>query len=132
MKDRYFYMADINTTTTIEFGTRKCLLDMIKDFVDQIKFANEVEETVDEALFMGRSYYVDTDCMVAILYKDGTETIIEHDSDSLSYRKTNIESIVYSDGYQTIVYGNFEINEYGCVTTSRVEIVSENIRSFFT
>lgn len=63
-----------------------------------------------------------------ILYKDGSEDcIIGSDYDGHKVKKTNIESMVYSNASTNIVYGNYSINEYGVVQPSFQINVHENI-----
>lgn len=63
-----------------------------------------------------------------ILYKDGTEDHVDVYYDGHKIKRKNIASIVYANENTYIVYGNFEINEYGIVTTSFDErIASQNI-----
>ncbi len=51
-----------------------------------------------------------------IVYKNGKTDYIGSDYDGHKISKRNIKSIVYSNPEDYIVYGDYEVNEYGIVS----------------
>ena len=105
MKERYFYMSDIDSTMCVEISTKKEMIDLL-------------DETI-------RFNCTDEECIFDILYKDGTE--IRIDENNRQYKKTGIISIVNDNGTTVQVYGHFEINENGVVYPAAEEKIDENI-----
>lgn len=101
-RERNFHIADIDCVITIEIA----------------KAQKEVFEWLDGCLDFS------DDCF-EILYKDGSIDIIDSDYDGHRVRRNNIASMVYSNPCTYIVYGNFEMNEFGCVSASFNESLPE-------
>lgn len=116
MKVRTFLIKDIETAVIVEVTSRKEIL----------AWMNELLENTEYDWFQSDDAFM-------ILYKDGTEDYISQESyDGHKVKKQNIASIVYSNDCTNMVYGNFEINEYGVVTTAFEEtIATENIQEVF-
>ena len=51
-----------------------------------------------------------------IEYKDGTTYEANEDGDYGKYSKRNIVKIIYENENDTMVYGAYEVNEYGIVS----------------
>ena len=112
MKTRTFLVKDIDCEMIIEETTRKEVLDWMDDYIE-----NSVYDWFDGS-----------DNAFLILYKDGTTDFINEEYDGHKVRKTNIASIVYDNCCTSIVFGNYEINEYGVVTPSfEMAIATDNI-----
>lgn len=113
VKRRYFLIKDINEKVIIE------VLDRQKDIFDYI------DEYIENLAY---EWFDPSDDSFEILYKDGNEDTINLDYDGHKIKRKNIVSMVYNNTCTSIVYGNFEINEYGVVYPSVIEkIASENI-----
>lgn len=112
LKNRYFFINDIATTVVVEFvKTQKEIFGWLDDLVDNLSHD-----------------WFSTDDTFCILYKDGTEDRIDADYDGHKIKKKNIASIVYSNDCSYIVYGHFEMNDYGVVYPAFTEKVDiENI-----
>ena len=112
MRTRTFLIKDIDCEMIIEETTRKEVLDWMNEYIE-----NSVYDWFDGS-----------DEAFSILYKDGTTDFINEEYDGHKVRKTNIESIVYDNPCTSIVFGNYEINEYGVVTPSfEMAIATDNI-----
>ena len=112
--NRDFLVKDIDCVVTVEVVSRaKDIFDFMDDYIYNLK-NNEWFDASEDTF--------------AILYKDGTFVWVDEDYEGQKIRRQNIASIVYNNPCTAIVYGNFEINEYGVVTTSFEEIIAkENI-----
>ena len=112
LNTRYFFINDIQTTSIVEFETRKELLSYLDCYLYNHEMVKEIENNggFSNIDLMDESY--------AILYKDGTIDIIDEEYDGHKVKRQNIVSIVYTNASTSIVYGPFEINEYGIVTVS--------------
>lgn len=109
-KDRIFRIKDIDCDVIVEFCTRKSLLENISYYIEN----------------MENGFY-DEDTTYCIRYKDGTVDYIDQDYDGHKIKKINIESIVENNPCTSVVFGNFEINDCGVVTTSSTEIIDEDL-----
>lgn len=103
-RERNFHIADIDCIITIEIA----------------KAQKEVFAWLDDSIDL-----VSEDDCFEILYKDGSVDIIDSDYDGHRIRRNNIASMVYSNPSTYIVYGNFEMNEFGCVYASFAEVLPE-------
>lgn len=112
-KTREFLMEDLGCKIIVEVTTRKEILSWMDEFIEN----NEYE-------------WFESDDSFSILYKDGTEDYITQNFyDGHKVKRQNIESIVYSNDCTYMVFGNFEINAEGIVTTSFDEVIAnENIK----
>lgn len=108
-KDRRFLIQDIDCETLVEVTSRKEVLSWLDEYLENLP--NEWFNASDDAF--------------AILYKDGSYDYINEDYDNHKIKRQNIVSIVYTNACTDIVYGNFEINEYGVVTPAFVEKISD-------
>ena len=113
-KERRFLVEDINCEIFVEVAKRqKEIFDWLDEYIDN--FHNDWFDPCDDSF--------------DILYNDGTYDFIDGCYDGHKIKRKNIASIVYNNPCTYIVFGKFEINEYGVVTTSFVEkIAEENIK----
>lgn len=112
MKTRTFLIKDIDCETIVELASRKEIFDWMDEYIDNSKY----------------DWFDGSEDSFAILYKDGTEDIIDEDYDGHKVKRINIASIVYTNSCTDMVYGNFEMNEYGVVTPSFETVIdSTNI-----
>lgn len=109
MKRRNFLVEDIDCSITVEIDTRKNILSAMDEFVENLEY----------------DWFDASDEVFEILYKDGTEDRIDEDYDGHKIKRQNIESMVYSNPCTYVVYGNFEMNDYGVVHTAYVESISD-------
>lgn len=105
--DRYFYIKDVECTTTVSYTTRKELLELLD---------NTINNRYDTLEFME-----DEGACFHIMYKDGSEDVIDMFYNGHKIKKIHIASMVYSDATETLVYGNFEVSECGSVCASLTE-----------
>ena len=107
--ERHFMIQDINCISIVEIVSKtKDIFDWLDDYIENLRY--EWFESSDESF--------------SILYKDGTQDYIDENYDGHKIKKQNIQSMIYNNPYTSIVYGTFEINEYGVVTTSVIEKIS--------
>ena len=93
------YVEDIKIDIEI-MTTAKDVLGWMEQYLDNFQY--DWFDTTDESFF--------------IVYKDGSTDSIDSFYDGHKIRKQNIKSIVYNNPEDYIVYGDYEINEYGVVT----------------
>ena len=108
-KDRHFLIQDIGCETVVEVVSRKEVLSYLDEYLEN--FQNEWFDASDDTF--------------AILYKDGSYEYINEDYDGHKIKRQNIASIVYTNACTDMVYGNFEINEYGVVTPAFEEKIAD-------
>lgn len=114
--ERIFRILDIDCESIVEVRSRKDLLDYMDEYLDN----------------MSHDWFDPTNDSFAILYKDGTHDYIDSCYDGHKIKRQHIASMVYTNVCTSIVYGNFEMNRYGVVTPSDVEIIAEeNIVEIF-
>ena len=111
MKTRTFLIKNIDCEMIVEETTRKEVLEWMDDYIE-----NSVYDWFDGS-----------DQAFLILYKDGTSDFINEEYDGHKVRRTNIASIIYDNPCTSMVFGNYEINEYGVVTTSFEMNINEGI-----
>ena len=112
MAERIFRIKDIDCELIIEVTTRKEVLSYLDEYVENLQY----------------DWFDGSDSTFNILYKDGTYDFINEEYDGHKIKRQNIESIIHDNPCTSMVYGNFEINEYGVVTPSFEEnIATENI-----
>ena len=109
MKAREFRIIDIDHIITVEFASRKYMLELIEDYIENLENGFDM-----------------SDFCYDILYKDGTEDFINEEYDGHKIRKINIASIIEHNPEDDIVYGNFEMNEYGCTVASFETVISDH------
>lgn len=108
-KDRRFLVKDIDTEILVEVVNRKEVFDWLDEYLENLPY----------------DWFDGSDNCFHILYKDGTYDYINEEYDGHKIRKQNIVSIVYDNPCTSIVYGNFEVNEYGVVTTAFEEKIAD-------
>lgn len=113
IKDRTFLIQDINHKMLVEvMKTQKEIFGWLDEYIENLSFD----------WFDGSN-----DCFY-ILYKDGGLDCVNEEYDGHKIKRKNIASIVYTNACTDMVYGKFEINEYGVVTPSFEEkIANTNI-----
>lgn len=110
MKSRIFKIVDIDAEQIVEcVKTRKEIFVCLDDFIDYLNWSDDV----------------DCSDMFSILYDDGTKDVIDMSYDGHKIRKQHIVSMVYDNDASVMVYGSFSMNEYGVVTTSFEEEISD-------
>ena len=110
-KERIFKIEDIDCEVTVEIVNRqKDIFDLIDEFTENLRY----------------SWFDADDDTFQILYKDGTEDYIESDYDGHKIKRNNISSIVYNNACTSIVYGSFEINEYGVITAAENTTIADS------
>lgn len=112
-EDRRFHIIDIDCTILVEITTRKELLSYLEEYTENFEY----------------DWFDGSDTQFTLLYKDGSYDVVNEEYDGHKIKKQNILSIVYDNPETSMVYGNFEINEYGVVTVAEGEtmISEENI-----
>ena len=108
-ENRYFYIKDIDCTTTVEFATRKDLLDYMDEYIDNLQY----------------EWFDPSDNSYEILYNDGTFDYIDSFYDGHKIKRQHIASIVNTNPCTSVVYGNFEMNEYGVVYAAFEECIDD-------
>ncbi len=116
MKDRFFNIVDIDATICVEFDTRKSLLEVLDEFIENVKFRNEHPET---------TFICVDDDSFEILYDDGSMDFIDKDYDGHKIRRTHIVSICNLNSATAVVFGHFEINDAGVVYAAAQEKIDE-------
>lgn len=109
-KVRRFLIQDIDCVMTVEVTTRKELLFYLDQYLENFQY-----EWYDASLEVFR-----------ILYKDGTFDYIYEDYDGHKIKQQNIAAIVYDNPEDSIVFGNFEINDCGVVNPSFEEQIADD------
>jgi hypothetical protein len=105
-----YIINDIEAKVIVEIEKRqKDVLDWMDQYTDQM---NEEWFDASEDVFQ-------------ILYKDGTIDVIDINYDGHKVRRNNIASIVYNNACTSIIYGSYEINEYGVVNVAEETKVAE-------
>lgn len=125
MKDnRYFYMEDIDCVVTVEYASRKELLELLDNHIDNVRTYNEMIANGNP----NACYYENNDDVFEILYKDGTTDYINDEYDGHKIRRQNIASIVYCNSSTYMVYGNFEISENGIASPAFEDAIDESLK----
>ena len=113
MKTLTFKILDIDINIVVEISnTQKEIFEWMDEYLDNLQY----------------DWYDGSDTSFRILYKDGTEDTIDIDYDGHKVKKNNIKSMVFDSPCASMVYGTYQINEYGVVNTSDETIISENIK----
>ena len=107
--ERHFMIQDINCISIVEIVSKtKDIFDWLDNYIDNLCY----------------DWFDPSDESFSILYKDGTQDYIDENYDGHKIKRQNIQSMVYDNPCTSMVYGTFEINEYGVVTTSVIEKIS--------
>lgn len=117
MKNRYFYIKDVDCTITVEYLTRKEILSWLDEYAENVKsgFGCVSDESYE------------------ILYNDGTTDFIDESYDGHKIRRQNIAAIVNCNPCTYMVFGHFEMNEYGVASAAFAdEIDNTNVKEVST
>ena len=90
------------TSTVEECSTQKEILNLLDEMLDNVN--NGYDWNYE---FENDSFYIE--------YNDGTSYYAGEYEDLGTYRKKNIHRIIYTNACTTMVYGDYEVNEYGVV-----------------
>lgn len=113
---KVYYIEDIESEMYIEEVDRKTLVDI----------AAEREQDYKDGFFQQHDFSDDT---IYILYKDGTFDCINEEYDGHHIKRQNIVSILNDNGETDMVWGPYEINEWGVVTVNdEMKISDTNIK----
>lgn len=104
MSNRYFYVD--GAVVVVEMNTRKEMLTYLDDSIGTIDDSNIFE----------------------IQYADGSTDYIDSQYDGHKIKRTGIVSMVNANPETYAVYGGFEINEHGVVSTAAEIIISESVK----
>lgn len=85
------------TIEVVIMTTRKDVLDYADEYIENLD--NEWFDATDETF--------------EIIYKDGSTEYIDSNYEGQKIRRNNIKSILYNNPCGYIVYGEYEMNEYG-------------------
>lgn len=97
---RTFHIADVDCNIEIEImSTTKDVFDWLDQYIENL----------------GYDFFDASDESFQILYKDGTTEYIDSSYDGHKIRRQNIQSMVYNNPCTYIVYGTYEVNEFGVV-----------------
>lgn len=113
MKKRTFLVKDLDCELIVEIAkTRKEIFDWLDEYLENLQY----------------DWFNGSDDSFAILYNDGFQDTINEEYDGHKIRKTGIASIVYTNACTDMVFGNFEMNEYGvCIPSFETIIDDTNI-----
>lgn len=100
LRTKRFNIQDIDSNMIVEECTRKELLSWLDEYIDNTKY----------------DWFDGSDQAFSILYNDGSYDFINEEYDGHHVKRTGIASIVYDNPSTSMVYGDYEINEYGVVT----------------
>ena len=96
---------------TVEYISRKEALSYIDEYIENIEFGNDM-----------------SDYSFSILYKNGNiDNVVGNDYDGHKIARINIVSIVIDNPCTSMVYGNYNINEYGVVNPAHEMFIDSNI-----
>lgn len=111
-KYRRFLIKDIDCEVLVRVVSQKEVLSWMDDYIEKLSYE----------LFDG------SDCYFNVLYKDGSFDFINGEYDGHNIKRHNIVSLVFVSPLLSMVYGNFDINEFGVVTPSfKEKIAVKNI-----
>lgn len=112
MAAKTFLIKNIDCEIIVEEESRKEILSWMDEYIENFQY----------------DWFDASDQAFSILYKDGTCDFINEEYDGHKVKRTNIASIVYDNECTSMVFGNYEINEYGVVTTSFEMRIDEGIK----
>ena len=90
----------------------------LKSVVYETKKQKDILDVLDEMIENAKEYgwaYIFEDVQFCIEYTDGTTYEACACGEYGVYKKRNIKRIIYVNAYDTQVYGDYEVNEYGNV-----------------
>ena len=112
VKNRKYHIIDLDQDIFVEETTRKEVLSWLDEFLENLQY----------------DWYQDDDTSFAILYADGSSDFIsQSDYNGHRIKRTGILSMVYSNPEDCIVFGPYEINQYGVITPSTEMRTDPNI-----
>ena len=92
------YLSDVGCIIEIEIMTTiKDVFDWLEQYIENLNY----------------SWFDSTDESFEIIYKDGKTEYIDSFYDGHKISKINIKSMLYNNPVDYIVYGDYEVNEYG-------------------
>ena len=119
VKERIFHIRDVDCYIAIEvMSKQKDILELMDEHIDNIKFAKSLNDDSQFGRFV-------SDDVFMILYKNGKSEYIDSAYDGHKVKRNGIVSIVCNGDYGAMVYGAFEINEFGAVTTAEKETIAD-------
>ena len=125
MKDnRYFYMEDIDCVVTVEYASRKELLELLDNHIECCKRHGEMVANGNP----DAKFWYSSEEVFMILYKDGTTDYIDGNYDGHKIRRQHIASIVECNSSTYMVYGNFEMIETGSVYPAFEDVIDESLK----
>lgn len=108
--ERTFKIEDIDCEVTVEVvGKQKDIFDFVDEYTENLVY----------------DWFDGSDDSFEILYKDGTTDYIDEEYDGHKIKRNNIKAMVYNNACTAVVYGNFEINEYGVVYAAETEKIAD-------
>lgn len=111
VKERVFRIEDIDCTSIVEVvNKQKDIFDWLDEYTENLQY----------------DWFDGSDDTFQIIYKNGTEDFIDEAYDGHKIRRNNISSMVYNNACTAVVYGGFEINEYGVVTAANNIIIADH------
>ena len=100
IKEIPIHIKDVDCNITIEVMSKaKDIFDYLEQYVDNLQY----------------DWFDPDDESFQILYKDGTSEYIDNSYDGHKIKRIGIQSMVYNNPETYIVYGTYEINDYGVV-----------------
>ena len=90
-----------------------------KSIVWETKRQKDILDILDEHIENAENFgwfYIFSDDNFYIEYNDGTTYEAGSCGEYGTYKKKNIKRIIYANVYDTHVYGDYEVNEYGNVS----------------
>ena len=109
---RTFLIKDIDCEMLVEEESRKEILSWLDEYIENLAY----------------DFFDGSNQTFSILYKDGSTDFINEEYDGHKIKRTNISSIVFVNECSSMVFGNYEINEYGVVSTAFETNINENIK----
>ncbi len=100
IKEIPIHIKDVDCIITIEVMSKaKDIFDYLEQYTNNLQY----------------DWFDPDDESFQILYKDGTAEYIDNSYDGHKIKRTGIQSMVYNNPETYIVYGTYEINDYGVV-----------------
>lgn len=93
-------------------------IEDIKSIVYETNRQKDITDILDEMIENAEEYgwgYTFADDSFYIEYADGTTYEAGEMTDEGNYKKRNIIKMIYTNANDTVVYGDYKVNEYGIV-----------------
>lgn len=95
---RKHFVKDVECQIEIEIMSKtKDIFDWLDEYVENLEY----------------EWFDGSDDSFEIIYKDGTVEYIDNSYDGHKIKRRNIKSMLYNNPCTYMVYGDYEINEYG-------------------